>query len=479
MTAGWDMPLILAAAAAMAAVLAMILSLACLVRLGGISLHDLQTREAARIETDFMLRAGEEQAFALRQELRESIAELRHGTLASFSGLREEFGAMARRLQAGMSESMTLASGQQKERLDATRAALEAFGEKLEKTQETLRGAVEGRLDAIRQENAAKLEEMRKTVDEKLQTTLETRLGESFTRVVEHLNKVAEGIGEMRSLAANVGDLRNVLTNVKVRGIFGEVQLAMLLDDLLTPDQFIRDARVREHGGERVEFAVRMPREEDDAETLLPIDAKFPREDYERLQQAAADGDTRLVTHFQKELEKRIRISARDISEKYINPPVTTDWAVLFLPTEGLYAEVLRQPGLVDALLREYRVWVAGPTTLGAILNAFRAVYRSIAIERRSGEVWRLLGAIRTEFERYNEVVSRIERQLGTAANTVTSLHQRTRVMSRKLKGVEALPDAGEAMRLLEIQGPPVEDEEEDEAAEPAGLQGNVVPLTS
>ena len=478
MTIVWDMPLILAVAAAMASVLAMILALACLVRLSGIPLRDLQTRDAARIETDFVLRAGEEQAFALRQELREAMADLRHGTLSSFSRLREEFGSMTSRLQHGLNESMGMASSQQKERLDATRAAIEAFGEKLGKTQETLRSAVEGRLDAIRQENAAKLEEMRRTVDEKLQATLETRLGESFTRVVEHLNRVAESVGEMRSLATNVGDLRNVLTNVKTRGIFGEVQLAMLLDDLLTPDQFLRDARVREHGGEHVEFAVRMPREDGDAETLLPIDAKFPREDYERLQQAAADGDARLVAHFQKELEKRIRASARDISQKYINPPVTTDWAVLFLPTEGLYAEVLRQPGLIDSLLRDHRVWVAGPTTLGAILNAFRAVYRSIAIERRSGEVWRLLGAIRTEFDSYNKVVSQIERQLGTAANTVTSLHRRTRVMSRKLKGVEALPNAGEAGMLLELAGPAPE-ETEDEPSDPAEARGNVVPLTS
>jgi DNA recombination protein RmuC len=422
-----------------------------LMQLGG---QQKERLEAATAAISTLLDNHERGQEALRQEL-----------TASFSALNTAVGDTLRQM-----------GGQQKERLETATAAISNLLDKHERGQEALRQTVEGRLDTLRAENAAKLEEMRATVDEKLKATLDTRLGESFNRVVEQLERVHKGIGEMQSLATNVGDLKNVLTNVKTRGTFGEVQLALLLEDLLSPDQFVRDAKVKENSGERVEFAVRMRRRDEDAEVLLPIDAKFPRDDYERLQEAADNGDAKLIAYFRKELEKRIRQCAKDISDKYICPPATTDWGILFLPTEGLYAEVLRQPGLVDSVLRDCRVWIAGPTTLGAILNAFRAVYRSIAIEKRSTEVWRLLGAIRTEFNNYNQVVSQIERQIGTAANSVTRLHTRTNVMSRKLKSVEALPSPEAARALLGLELTAASDEDEVDVEAPSR---NVIPLTS
>ena len=272
---------------------------------------------------------------------------------------------------------------------------------------------------------------MRQTVDEKLHSTLETRLGESFNRVVEHLARVHEGLGEMKSLASNVGDLRSVLTNVKVRGTFGEVQLEMLLEQFLTPDQYVKNAQVKDNSGERVEFAVRFPGKGAGAEVLLPIDAKFPRETFDRLLEASQTGDEEQVRACRKQLETQIRAFAKDIGSKYINTPRTTDFAILFLPTEGLYAEMLRQVGIFEFLQREHKVTLAGPTTLSAILNAFQMGFRSLAIEKRSGEVWQILGAVQSEFKKYNEVVDKLGNQLSTAARSVENLGTRTKAMNR------------------------------------------------
>jgi len=310
------------------------------------------------------------------------------------------------------------------------------------KSQETLRQAVEGRLDAIRNENAAKLEEMRQTVDEKLQTTLETRLGESFKRVAEQLERVHQGIGEMQTLAAGVSDLRKVLSNVRVRGTFGENQAAQLLEQFLSPEQFILNAQVRENSLERVEFAVRLPGRDGDGDVLLPIDAKFPREDYERLLAAAETGDQNGVEEAGKALEARIKLFARSIKEKYICPPQTTDFAILFLPTESLFAEILRRPGLFDQIQRECHVTLTGPTTFVAFLNALQMGFRSLAIQKRSSEVWRLLGAIQAEFGSYDAVVATLAKQLQTAANSVNRLTTRSNVMRRKLKDVEKISQA-------------------------------------
>ena len=390
-----------------------------------------------------------------REALRGLIeAKLDHSTQQqgeAAKALRDELGGNFQRLGARVSESLGELSRTQKERLENVTLAVSGLSEKLEKGQESLRAAVESRLDAIRQENAAKLDEMRQTVDEKLQTTLETRLGESFNRVVEHLERVHKGIGEMQTLAANVGDLKNVLTNVKVRGTYGEVQLALLLEQFLSPDQYVKNASVGSGGRERVEYAIKFPA--DGEQVLLPIDSKFPREDYEHLQEAIAAGDAKLITHFRRELEAKIKACAKEISSKYINPPHTLEFAILFVPTESLYAEILRQPGLSEQLQRDYRVMIAGPTNLAALLTSFQMGFRSLALQKRSSEVWQLLGAIKGEFDKYGDVVSSLARQLNAASNSVDSLGKRTRVMSRKLKDVEVLSDQQAAERLLGFSG--------------------------
>jgi DNA recombination protein RmuC len=377
--------------------------------------------------------------------------------------LRDELGGNFQRLGARVSESLGESSRMQKERLDNVISSVSGLGEKLEKGQESLRAAVESRLDAIRQENAAKLDEMRQTVDEKLQTTLETRLGESFNRVVEHLERVHKGIGEMQTLAANVGDLKNVLTNVKVRGTYGEVQLALLLEQFLSPDQYVKNASVGSGGRERVEYAIKFPADGD--QVLLPIDSKFPREDYEHLQEAIAAGDAKLMAHFRRELESKIKACAKEISSKYINPPHTLEFAILFVPTESLYAEILRQPGLSEQLQRDYRVMIAGPTNLAALLTSFQMGFRSLALQKRSSEVWQLLGAIKGEFDKYGDMVGSLARQLNAASNSVDSLGKRTRAMSRKLKDVEVLSDQQASKRLLGFSGDDAIDERVDEMA--------------
>lgn len=354
--------------------------------------------------------------------------------------LREELSANFQRLASVISGTLAELGQQQKERLEATTQALGALNERNEKAHESLKGSVEQRLDAIRQESATKLEEMRRTVDEKLQSTLEARLGESFSRVVDHLNRVHEGLGEMKSLAANVGDLKSVLTNVKVRGIFGEVQLELLLEQFLTPDQYVKDAKVKEHTSERVEFAVRLPGQGGGEELLLPIDAKFPRETYERLLEASEAGEASAIVACRKQLEAQIRACAKDICEKYVNPPKTTNFAIMFLPTEGLYAEVLRQVGVFECLQRDHKVILAGPTTFSAILSALQMGFRTLTIEKRSSEVWQVLAAVKTEFGKYNGVVEGLTKQLNTALKSVDNLGTRTRAMTRTLRDVEDLP---------------------------------------
>ncbi|TXL70853.1 DNA recombination protein RmuC [Vineibacter terrae] len=346
------------------------------------------------------------------------------------------------------STTLNQISEHQKERLDKVAAELARLVEQQDQKLGEIRTAVEGRLDKIRTENADKLEEMRRTVDEKLQSTLDARLGESFNRVVEQLERVHHGIGEMRTLATGVGDLKKVLSNVTVRGALGEIQLAMLLEQFLSPEQMIRNAAVRDDTQERVEFAVKLPGRDDKNEVLLPIDAKFPQEDYQRLLAAVEQGDLDGAAAAGQALEARIRLFAKTIREKYVHPPRTTDFAVLFLPTEGLYAEVLRRPGLFEQLQRDHHVTLAGPTTLTALLNALQMGFRSVAIEKRSSEVWQVLGAVRTEFGKYNEVVDRIGKQLTTAANSVDALGRRTRAMGRKLRSVETLPEAEASMLL-------------------------------
>jgi DNA recombination protein RmuC len=309
---------------------------------------------------------------------------------------------------------------------------------------------------------------MRQTVDEKLQTTLESRLGESFRLVSERLEAVHKGLGEMQSLASGVGDLKRVLGNVKSRGVWGEVQLAGILEQMLTPDQYEANVVVVPGSNERVEFAIRLPGAGDrpDVPVRLPIDAKFPREDYERLLDAQDRADAEGAAAAGLALERRIRDEARVICQKYVAPPHTTDFALMFLPTEGLYAEVLRRPGLVDALQREQRVVLAGPTTLSAILNSLRMGFRTLAIEQRSSEVWQVLGAVKTEFGKFAGVLEKTRKKLSEATSVIDQADVRTRAIERKLRGVEAASD-GDTRKLLggllEIAGTEGEPESEPE----------------
>ena len=324
---------------------------------------------------------------------------------------------------------------------------LAALGADHEKRMGEVRATLEAKLGAIQQDNAAKLEQMRATVDEKLQSTLETRLGQSFQLVSERLEAVQRGLGEMQNLAVGVGDLKRVLNNVKQRGIFGEAQLGALLEDLLTAEQYASNVVTVPGSNERVEYAIRMPGQNEGESVYLPIDSKFPVEDYQRLLEAQDAADADAAAAAGRALEVRIREEAKRIKSKYVAPPHTTDFAVLFLPTEGLYAEVLRRPGLFEALQRDHRVTVAGPTTLSALLNSLQMGFRTLAIAKRSSEVWKLLGAVKNEFGKFGLVLEKAERQLNTVSKSIIEAGKKTRTIEKKLRGVESL--SGEDSTLL------------------------------
>ncbi|HET9067901.1 MAG TPA: DNA recombination protein RmuC [Amaricoccus sp.] len=311
----------------------------------------------------------------------------------------------------------------------------------------------------MRSDNSEKLEKMRATVEEKLEGTLEKRLGESFQLVSDRLEQVHKGLGEMQNLATGVGDLKRVLSNVKSRGGWGEVQLGMLLEDMLAREQYATNVRVRPDSGEIVEFAVRLPgRSSDDTPLWLPIDAKFPQEDYDRLLVAQDAGNAEEVEKAGLALERAIRLQARTICDKYVHPPYSTDFAIMYLPTEGLFAEVIRRPGLATELQTKCRVMVQGPTTLAALLTSLQMGFRTLAIEKRSSEVWQVLGAAKSEFEKYGQVWERLGRQLDTAKKTVDEAGRRTRAVTRRLRDVETL-DGPAAPALLDLASPEAEDE--------------------
>lgn len=385
--------------------------------------------------------AGEASARANREEvarrlevvsqtLREQLAQVAAASEAAARANREE----------AASQLAQFAAAQQQQLGDLMRSIQMNLAE--------VRSTLAAQLQTLQQGNETKLEQMRATVEEKLQTTLEARLGESFKQVSERLEEVHRGLGEMRGLAQGVGDLKRVLTNVKTRGGYGEVQLAALLEQVLTPEQYASNVATRPGSRDRVEFAIRLPGQGGEQPVWLPIDAKFPVEDYARLQDAQERADLAAVDEAARALEARVKLEAKTIREKYVEPPHTTDFALLFLPTEGLYAEVLRRPGLVEALQRDLRVVVAGPTTLAAMLNSLQMGFRTLAIEKRSAEVWQVLGAVKTEFEKFGGVLEKLKGQLATATKTIESAEVRTRQMNRKLREVEALP-AAEAQKLL------------------------------
>jgi len=307
---------------------------------------------------------------------------------------------------------------------------------------EILRVAVEQRLEKLQQDNAAKLEQMRQTVDEKLHATLEQRLSQSFKQVSERLEQVHKGLGEMQSLATGVGDLKRVLTNVKSRGTWGEVQLGALLEQILSPEQYAKNVATRAGSSERVEYAIKLPGREGQQQVWLPVDSKFPTEDYEKLSAAQDRADPVAFEEAAKALETRIKLEAKKIRDKYLEPPGTTDFAIMFLPTEGLYAEVARRSGLAEFVQREYRVTVAGPTNLTMIVNSLQMGFRTLAIEKRASEVWQLLSGVKSEFAKFADVLAKTKAQLQTVANTIDQAETRTRQIERKLKDVETLPES-------------------------------------
>ena len=395
----------------------------------------------------------------LERELRDELArqaQATRGDLGTFQQMLLTQGGDVARTQNEQIDSFRTQLTVMQQQVDAS---LRRFGDTLgeqmrlmsdtgERRQGELRLAVELRLVALQEGNEKKLEQMRATVDEKLHATLELRLGESFKQVADRLEQVHKGLGEMQTLARDVGSLNRVLTNVKTRGIFGEVQLSGLLEQVFTVEQYATNVATVPGSNERVEFAVRLPGQRADGVPLwLPIDAKFPREDYERLMDAHERADVPAIEQAGKAIETRLRLEARTIREKYIAPPHTTDFAILFVPTEGLYAEALRRPGLVEAMQRDHKVMLAGPTTLLATLTSLQMGFRTLALEQRSAEVWEVLGAVKTEFGKFGEVLAKTRKKLDEAAKTIDDAQTRTNVMTRRLKSVEAMPEA----RTLEL----------------------------
>ena len=420
------------------------------------------------------LQQAQQQQDAMRQDLRHALVE---GSQALERALRLEMADSARAARQELTQN--LATFQQTltaQGAEATRtqnSQIDAFGQQLALLQKSLsdtltlqlgsvgesnarrmaeiRQTLEVQLAQLQSTNTAKLDEMRATVDEKLQSTLQARLGESFKQVAERLEQVHKGLGEMQTLAQGVGDLKHLLTNVKTRGMFGEAQLAALLEQVFVPDQYAAQVATIPGSKNVVDFAIRLPGRSDSGAPLwLPIDAKVPNEDYERLLDAQGRADVLAAEAAGKALELRIRLEAKSLNEKYVEPPHTTDFAILFLPTEGLYAEVLRRPGLMESLQRDHRVTLAGPTTLLAILSSLQMGFRTLALEKRSSEVWQVLGAVKNEFGKFGDVLARVKAQTETVLKTLDNAQVRSRAMDRALKKVETLPDA-QAQTLIAV----------------------------
>src|SRR5450631_2507520 len=395
----------------------------------------------------------------LERELRAELVQARTESTQNAHAARGELGVTLGQFSQALQTQLANMAHVQHERLST-------LTQSNEQRLDAVRTTLEQRLELLRNDNAQKLEQMRATVDEKLHATLELRLGESFKLVSDRLEQVHRGLGEMQSLAAGVGDLKKVLTNVKTRGTWGEVQLENLLEQILIPSQYEKNAVTRPGSSERVEFAIRLPgRDADGAPCLLPIDAKFPLTDYQLLVDAQERGDPVAVELHAKALERRIKDQAADIHGKYVAPPYTTDFALLYLPVEGLYAEVLRRPGLADAIQRDYRVNVAGPTTLAAMLNSLQMGFGTLAIEQRSSEVWTRLGMVKTEFAKFGEVLAATRKKLEEASSSIGKAEVRTRAIERQLRDVQSLP-AADADRLLASEPRLVYDADADSVAD-------------
>lgn len=407
------------------------------------TMKDLAVAEKVQLE------AFSGQIASLTKTSSEKLDGIRTESTTGAKQLREEVIAALKGITEATTKTMGELANIQKIQLEAMSSTIGKLSDTNEKKLEAVRVTVEGKLQSMQIDNAKQLDQMRQTVDEKLQGTLEKRLGESFKQVSERLEQVHKGLGEMQTLATGVGDLKKVLTNVKTRGTWGEVQLGTLLEQVLNPDQFANNVATK-GGGERVEFAIKLPGQgaNQDETVWLPIDAKFPVEDYQRLIEAQEQADVEGVEKAGKQLENRVKTCARDISEKYLNPPKTTDFGILFLPIEGLFAEVIRRTGLIEVIQREYRVVIAGPTTLWSILSSLQMGFRTLAIQKRSSEVWNLLAAVKTEWTKYGDILAAVEKKLHQASNTIEKAKVRSRAVGRKLKDVQELP-AGEVTTIL------------------------------
>lgn len=376
--------------------------------------------------------------------LRSEMAQLRYETSQNARSSREESAQSLAGFQNIILARMTEIAGLQKDQLELFTRQLGSMAQNNDSRLEAVRQTVEDKLKTLQDDNNKQLEQMRATVDEKLHNTLEQRLGDSFKQVSERLEMVHKGLGEMQMLAAGVGDLKKVLSNVKTRGIWGEVQLAAILEEILTPGQFGVNVATRPGSNERVEFAVKLPgRQEGDAIVWLPIDAKFPQEDYLRLVAASEEGNPILAEEAARQLENRIRLEARNIHDKYLSPPHTTDFGIMFLPTESLYAEVAKRPNLLETLQREARVIVTGPSTMAALLNSLAIGFHTLAIEKRSSEVWSLLGAVKTEFGKFGDMLEKTHKKLSEATHSLETASRKSRTIEKKLRQVQAIPDTG------------------------------------
>ncbi|HVN34511.1 MAG TPA: DNA recombination protein RmuC [Casimicrobiaceae bacterium] len=431
-------------AAALAVVIARLNSVA--------AARDAATREIADLRTRVEVLAATNAAF--ERDVRQDLANARAEAAAAAQSGRTELGATLAQQAQAIARQLSGMAGSQSEQMQHFGERLAELTKSNEQRLENVRSIVEQRLDTLRSENAQKLEAMRETVDEKLQTTLAARLGESFKQVSDRLDQVHKGLGEMQTLALSVGDLRRMLTNVKTRGGWGEVQLGTLLGEMLLPAQFAQNVATRPGSGDRVEYAVKLPgRRDDGVPCWLPIDAKFPLEDYQRLQDAIERADGSAVEAARRALETFFKAEAKSIRSKYVEPPHTTDFAILFVPTEGLYAEAMSRPGLADALQREHRVMLCGPMNLAAMLNSLQLGFRTLAIEQRSTEVWAVLGAVKTEFGKFGQILVKTKERLDQVGNTLEEAARKSTTITRKLRDVEALPE-DEAERLLAGDAP-------------------------
>ena len=384
------------------------------------------------------------------RSVRDEIAQFRAEVQTQAHQEREELAGSLKSFGDSVQKNMAEIAGLQRCQLEGFASQLSLLTTMNEQKMEAVRQLVDDKLKQIQEDNARQLDRMRETVDEKLQSTLEKRLGESFKQVSERLEQVHQGLGDMRSLAADVGDLGKVLKNVKLRGTWGEVQLGALLEEMLAPEQYAKNVRIKEHGSDFVEFAIKLPGQGDSPSdhVLIPVDAKFPVEDYSRLVDAQEKADTAAADDAAKQLEASIKKAARDISQKYLAPPRTTDFGIMFLPSEGLYAEIIRRTALVQLVQREYHIIVSGPSTFAAFLNSLQMGFRSLAIQKRSGEVWKVLGEIKTAFGRFGEALDAVHKRLEQATNSVDDARKKSKTIQSKLRSVEVLPDAAAEVLL-------------------------------